>query len=93
MRVDVGTVDGDRMAVAVGRFEAEGVEQALEHGVQAARADVFLAVVHLRGDVGDAFDRVLRERKCRELMIEGVTIERPETVTIDMRVRVGVAKS
>ncbi len=34
-------------------------------------------------------DRVLREQKCRELMLEGVTIERPETVTIDMHVRVG----
>jgi bifunctional UDP-N-acetylglucosamine pyrophosphorylase/glucosamine-1-phosphate N-acetyltransferase len=35
-------------------------------------------------------DRVLRERKCRELMLAGVTIERPETVTIDMHAKVGV---
>jgi bifunctional UDP-N-acetylglucosamine pyrophosphorylase/glucosamine-1-phosphate N-acetyltransferase len=34
-------------------------------------------------------DRVLRERKTRELMLEGVTIEKPETVTIDARVRAG----
>jgi bifunctional UDP-N-acetylglucosamine pyrophosphorylase/glucosamine-1-phosphate N-acetyltransferase len=33
---------------------------------------------------------VLRERKCRELMLAGVTIERPETVTIDMHAKVGV---
>ena len=44
--------------------------------------------INTRVELADA-DRVLRERKCRELMIEGVTIERPETVTIDMHVRVG----
>ena len=45
--------------------------------------------INTRVELADA-DRVLRERKCRELMLEGVTIERPETVTIDMHVRVGV---
>jgi bifunctional UDP-N-acetylglucosamine pyrophosphorylase/glucosamine-1-phosphate N-acetyltransferase len=35
-------------------------------------------------------DRILRERKTRELMISGVTIEKPETVTIDLDVRVGM---
>src|SRR5262249_39694960 len=30
-----------------------------------------------------AVDRLLRERKVRELMLAGVTIEKPETVTID----------
>jgi bifunctional UDP-N-acetylglucosamine pyrophosphorylase/glucosamine-1-phosphate N-acetyltransferase len=44
--------------------------------------------INTRVELADA-DRVLRERKCRELMMEGVTIERPETVTIDMHVRVG----
>ena len=34
-------------------------------------------------------DRILRERKARELMLAGVTIERPETVTIDAGVAVG----
>jgi bifunctional UDP-N-acetylglucosamine pyrophosphorylase / glucosamine-1-phosphate N-acetyltransferase len=36
-----------------------------------------------------AVDRILRDRKVRELMLEGVTIEKPETVTIDAQVRVG----
>jgi bifunctional UDP-N-acetylglucosamine pyrophosphorylase/glucosamine-1-phosphate N-acetyltransferase len=45
--------------------------------------------INTRVELADA-DRVLRERKCRELMLAGVTIERPETVTIDMHVRVGV---
>lgn len=34
-------------------------------------------------------DRILRERKVRELMLSGVTIEKPETVTIDAQVQVG----
>ena len=33
-------------------------------------------------------DRILRHRKTRELMIGGVTIERPETVSIDGEVRI-----
>jgi bifunctional UDP-N-acetylglucosamine pyrophosphorylase/glucosamine-1-phosphate N-acetyltransferase len=36
-----------------------------------------------------AVDRIFRERKARELMLAGVTIEKPETVTIDMPVLVG----
>ncbi len=34
-------------------------------------------------------DKIFRERKVRELMLEGVTIEKPETVTIDCGVRIG----
>jgi bifunctional UDP-N-acetylglucosamine pyrophosphorylase/glucosamine-1-phosphate N-acetyltransferase len=35
-------------------------------------------------------DRLLRTRKLRELMVDGVTIEKPETVTVDMDVRIGM---
>ncbi len=35
-------------------------------------------------------DRIFRERKVRELMLAGVTIEKPETVTIDADVRIGI---
>jgi bifunctional UDP-N-acetylglucosamine pyrophosphorylase/glucosamine-1-phosphate N-acetyltransferase len=35
-------------------------------------------------------DGILRDRKTRELMLSGVTIERPETVTIDPDVRIGM---
>ncbi len=35
-------------------------------------------------------DRVFRERTARDLMLSGVTIERPETVTIDPAVRIGM---
>ena len=35
-------------------------------------------------------DRIFRDRKARELMLEGVTIEKPETVTIDLPVRIGM---
>ncbi|HWE53429.1 MAG TPA: bifunctional UDP-N-acetylglucosamine diphosphorylase/glucosamine-1-phosphate N-acetyltransferase GlmU [Bryobacteraceae bacterium] len=37
-----------------------------------------------------AADRILRERKVRQLMTDGVTIEKPETVTIDSQVRIGI---
>jgi len=36
-----------------------------------------------------AVDCNFRERKVRQLMLDGVTIEKPETVTIDAQVRVG----
>src|SRR6202453_1131149 len=34
-------------------------------------------------------DKIFRERKVQELMLAGVTIEKPETVTIDSCVRIG----
>jgi bifunctional UDP-N-acetylglucosamine pyrophosphorylase/glucosamine-1-phosphate N-acetyltransferase len=37
-----------------------------------------------------AADRIFRDRKTTELMLAGVTIEKPETVTIDSGVRVGM---
>lgn len=36
-----------------------------------------------------AVDKIMRDRKVRQLMIDGVTIERPETVTVDKEVQVG----
>lgn len=35
-------------------------------------------------------DAILRTRKVRELMLAGVTVEKPETVTIDAAVRMGI---
>jgi bifunctional UDP-N-acetylglucosamine pyrophosphorylase/glucosamine-1-phosphate N-acetyltransferase len=35
-------------------------------------------------------DRILRDRKVRELMLAGVTIEKPETVSIDSAVQIGI---
>jgi bifunctional UDP-N-acetylglucosamine pyrophosphorylase/glucosamine-1-phosphate N-acetyltransferase len=37
-----------------------------------------------------AADRLFRERKVHELMLAGVTIEKPETVTIDADVKIGI---
>ena len=42
-----------------------------------------------RVQLADA-DRILRDRKTRELMLSGVTIEKPETVTIDAEVQIGM---
>ncbi len=44
--------------------------------------------INTRVELAEA-DRILRARKARELMLAGVTIERPETVSIDAQVRVG----
>ena len=44
--------------------------------------------INTRIELAEA-DRILRGRKARELMLAGVTIERPETVAIDAQVRVG----
>jgi len=35
-------------------------------------------------------DRILRQRKIRQLMLDGVTVEKPETVTVDMDVEIGM---
>jgi len=45
--------------------------------------------INTRIELADA-DRLLRKRKADELMLCGVTIERPETVSIDTKVRVGM---
>jgi bifunctional UDP-N-acetylglucosamine pyrophosphorylase/glucosamine-1-phosphate N-acetyltransferase len=45
--------------------------------------------INTRIELADA-DRLMRDAKRRELMLSGVTIENPETVTIDAGVRVGM---
>ncbi len=45
--------------------------------------------INTRADLAVA-DRILRERIVRRLMLDGVTIEKPETVTIDPQVRIGI---
>lgn len=35
-------------------------------------------------------DRIFRERKVRQMMLDGVTIEKPETVIVDLRVEAGM---
>ena len=60
------------------------------HAVRALHIDdpAELLGINTRVELADA-DRILRQRKTRELMLAGVTIERPETVTIDASVSVG----
>lgn len=45
--------------------------------------------INTRIELAEA-DRMLRRRKCMELMLCGVTIERPGNVSIDARVRIGM---
>ncbi|HEX5431793.1 MAG TPA: bifunctional UDP-N-acetylglucosamine diphosphorylase/glucosamine-1-phosphate N-acetyltransferase GlmU, partial [Bryobacteraceae bacterium] len=44
--------------------------------------------INTRIELAEA-DRILRQRKAEELMLSGVTIERPETVTLDSAVTAG----
>jgi bifunctional UDP-N-acetylglucosamine pyrophosphorylase / glucosamine-1-phosphate N-acetyltransferase len=48
-----------------------------------------LAGINTRVELAAA-DRALRERTNRRLMLEGVTIVKPETVTIDSQARIGI---
>jgi bifunctional UDP-N-acetylglucosamine pyrophosphorylase / glucosamine-1-phosphate N-acetyltransferase len=60
------------------------------HGVEAMHLDDSreLLGINTRIELADA-DRLLRARKSEELMLSGVTIERPETVSIDTPVVIG----
>jgi bifunctional UDP-N-acetylglucosamine pyrophosphorylase/glucosamine-1-phosphate N-acetyltransferase len=44
--------------------------------------------INTRAELAEV-DKIFRQRKVQELMLAGVTIEKPETVTIDSRVRIG----
>jgi bifunctional UDP-N-acetylglucosamine pyrophosphorylase/glucosamine-1-phosphate N-acetyltransferase len=61
------------------------------HHVEAVRLDDATEVLGInnRLELAEA-DRLLRTRKLREAMLDGVTIEKPETVTIDMDVSIGM---
>jgi bifunctional UDP-N-acetylglucosamine pyrophosphorylase/glucosamine-1-phosphate N-acetyltransferase len=61
------------------------------HKVRAMHVDDLseLLGINTRIELADA-DRMLRRRKTDELMLSGVTIERPETVSIDTQARVGM---
>lgn len=45
--------------------------------------------INTRADLAQV-DAVFRMRKVRQLMLDGVTIEKPETVTVDMGVEIGM---
>jgi bifunctional UDP-N-acetylglucosamine pyrophosphorylase/glucosamine-1-phosphate N-acetyltransferase len=60
------------------------------HQVHAMHVDdpTELLGINTRIELADA-DRLLRRRKSDELMLSGVSIEKPETVSIDTQVRIG----
>ncbi len=61
------------------------------HRVQAMHVEDSneLLGINTRIELANA-DRLLRRRKAEDLMLAGVTIERPETVSIDTRVKAGM---
>jgi bifunctional UDP-N-acetylglucosamine pyrophosphorylase/glucosamine-1-phosphate N-acetyltransferase len=61
------------------------------HRVEAMRIDDAREALGINNRIELAYaDRLLRQAKTRELMLAGVTIENPDTVTIDARVRIGM---
>jgi bifunctional UDP-N-acetylglucosamine pyrophosphorylase/glucosamine-1-phosphate N-acetyltransferase len=61
------------------------------HRVEALRIEDAREALGINDRIELAYaDRLLREAKRRELMLAGVTIEQPETVTIDAGVRAGM---
>ncbi|MCU1259534.1 MAG: UDP-N-acetylglucosamine pyrophosphorylase / glucosamine-phosphate N-acetyltransferase [Bryobacterales bacterium] len=65
----------------------------IEHGhpVQAITLDDSAELLGINNRIElAAADRVLRARKVRQLLLDGVTIEKPETVTVDDQVLVGM---
>ncbi len=61
------------------------------HKVEAMRIPDANEALGINDRIELAFaDRILRRRKVRELMRDGVTIENPETITIDSQVRIGI---
>ena len=60
------------------------------HGVVPMPIDDFSEILGINNRVElSQVDEILRKRKIHEMMIEGVTIERPDTVVIDLDVRAG----
>ena len=60
------------------------------HGVMPMLIDDFSQILGINNRVElSQVDEILRRRKTHELMMDGVTIERPDSVVIDMDVRVG----
>ena len=60
------------------------------HRITALKADDSSEMLGINNRVElAAVDRILRDRKARQLMLDGVTIEKPETVTIDAEVTIG----
>ncbi|MBI1791794.1 MAG: bifunctional UDP-N-acetylglucosamine diphosphorylase/glucosamine-1-phosphate N-acetyltransferase GlmU [Acidobacteria bacterium] len=86
----IGQIRPDNPAREYYLTDVVGLLHRAGHTVRAMRVDNAAEVLGINNRIELAgADRVLRDRKVRELMLEGVTIEKPETVTIDARVRIG----
>ena len=61
------------------------------HAVNALRIDDAREALGINNRIELAeVDRIMRDRKLRDVMLSGVTVEKPETVTIDADVRIGI---
>src|SRR5574340_1685550 len=67
LRLDERGVDRNRLAGATCRVVRDVLEESLHHRVQPSCADVLLALVHRKGDLGEAPDAVLGELEAHVL--------------------------
>ena len=67
--IDVRRVNDDRFTVAVWRLERHLLQQPLHHGVKTTRTDVLGALVDSPRHLGDARNRVGRERERQALCL------------------------
>jgi len=87
----LGEIGTDNPAGEYYLTDIVGILRHAGHGIDAFPVDdpTEMLGINTRIELAEA-DRILRERKARELMLAGVTIERPETVAIDAGVRIGM---
>jgi bifunctional UDP-N-acetylglucosamine pyrophosphorylase/glucosamine-1-phosphate N-acetyltransferase len=87
----LGDVQPDNPAQEFYLTDMAAILNAHGHRVQALHVEDSseLLGINTRIELADA-DRLLRRRKADELMLCGVTIERPETVSIDTAVHIGM---
>ncbi len=59
--MDVGGVDDDRLLVSIRSVEGDVFEEALQDSMQASRADILRAPVHLGCNAGEFRDAIFSE--------------------------------
>jgi bifunctional UDP-N-acetylglucosamine pyrophosphorylase/glucosamine-1-phosphate N-acetyltransferase len=87
----VGEIRPDNPAREYYLTDMAGIFDRAGHFVEAVQVDDAREAlgINTRLELAEV-DRLFRDRKTRELMLAGVTIEKPETVTIDSGVRIGI---
>ena len=87
----VGELRTDNPANEFYLTDMAGIFHRAGHSVEGMRIDDAREALGINNRVELAeVDRLMRDRKVREVMLAGVTVEKPETVTIDADVEIGM---